>query len=523
MAIKPKTKIRTLSRGLGRQAMRTKARRTKALGGLTGNLLGFVLLIAWTSEFASYALAQDTTQRASAPYRPAFDGGEQQPVASSSNTSQLPTGQPAPPGRMNEPNPTSQAASQIGTTSQSQNPVPAAQPSAGDANQGASTNRVAVNSRQTQLNDQVTQAGPANAQWQQQGQSAATAANPIPAEITRVSKTFSSLPNDAGQVWREYDILPYTSQITNSEAPQQAVVDWILRQTGKDMWFSQPLGILSATREKLIVYHTPEIHNEINALVDRFVYTRGQRDTALVNLVTVSNPAWRESVYKYLQPIEVHSPGVEAWLVSKENAALLYNQLSQRSDFINHSSGNVTLHNGQPLKIEKRKPLQFVRSIRWTPGQLPGYQPLLTQMNEGYELQIAFLESLDGKSIDAAITCNVDQVEKLTGIKVQVPGTTTASTGLSLSSGDKMNLQIPQIVSWRLQERIRWPVDQVLLVSCGVVANLNSTSQGPFSGLLEQNNGRADALLFIDFRGPQNPRTAQSPALQGNLAPLPKK
>jgi hypothetical protein len=103
--------------------------------------------------------------------------------------------------------------------------------------------------RQTQLNDQVKEQGLPNAQWQRQGTAAdGTPANPEPIEITNVSKTFSSLPNDAGQVWREYDILPYTSQVTNSDAPQQAIIEWILRQTGKEMWFRQPLGILSATR-----------------------------------------------------------------------------------------------------------------------------------------------------------------------------------------------------------------------------------------------------------------------------------
>jgi hypothetical protein len=312
--------------------------------------------------------------------------------------------------------------------------------------------------------------------------------------------------------------LPYTSQVTNSDAPQQAIIEWILRQTGKEMWFRQPLGILSATREKLIVYHTPEIHNEIHALVDRFVYTRGQKSNAVLNLVTVANPSWRESAYNLLQPIDVHSPGVEAWLVSKEKASLLYNQLSQRSDFKNHSSGMVSLHNGQPLRVEKRAPVQFVRGLRWTPGQMPGYQPLLTQINEGYTLDLSFLDSLDGKSIEVSIACDVDQVERFTTVKVPVMNPTPGG-GPALN--EKMNLQIPQLVSWRLQERIRWPSDQVLVISCGVVAEPHSSPARPLAGLLEQNKGRADALLFIDFRGPESPRTAQTGTLQGNLAPLP--
>ena len=41
----------------------------------------------------------------------------------------------------------------------------------------------------------------------------------------------------------------------------------------------------------------------------------------------------------------------------------------------------------------------------------------------------------------------------------------------SLAGGlQRVEIQVPQIVSWRLHERFRWPTNQVLLLSCGVVA-----------------------------------------------------
>ena len=43
----------------------------------------------------------------------------------------------------------------------------------------------------------------------------------------QVSKGSSSLPNDDGQVWREYDITPYTLRDQSSSHPEQAIVDWI--------------------------------------------------------------------------------------------------------------------------------------------------------------------------------------------------------------------------------------------------------------------------------------------------------
>ena len=60
----------------------------------------------------------------------------------------------------------------------------------------------------------------------------------------QVSKGSGTLPNDHGQVWREYDITPYTVRNTTTSHPEQAIVDWILRETGYEAWHSTPVGLL---------------------------------------------------------------------------------------------------------------------------------------------------------------------------------------------------------------------------------------------------------------------------------------
>ena len=331
-----------------------------------------------------------------------------------------------------------------------------------------------------------------NAQQREAASQAATAVKP---GVTLVSHTMNQLPNKAGQVWREYDISPYTTQITSSKQPEQAVLDWVLRETGSEMWFTQPMGILNVDKNKLIVYHTPEIQAVVKGIVDRLVRTKGQVQTVDVNLITIKNPNWRSQAYTMLQPIEVKSPGVEAWLVSKENAAILIGQLSRRSDFEQHSSGRLTNHDGQSFSLDKTRPLQFIRGLRWTPGQAPGYQPLTTSINEGYKLQLSCLTTADNASIEAMIKCDVDQVEKLDDVSIAVP---TAS-----GAQQQVKIQVPQMTSWRLQERFRWPSDEVLVLSTGVVATPNPDSQnGVFKLPGTGGTKRADALLFIDYRGP---------------------
>ncbi|MDP7575028.1 MAG: hypothetical protein QF723_07965, partial [Phycisphaerales bacterium] len=71
------------------------------------------------------------------------------------------------------------------------------------------------------------------------------------------------LPNNHGQIWREYDIAPYTSTVQTGSDPQQAIVDWILRDTGYAAWHSDVVAVLSASPKVLKVYHTPDMHRTV--------------------------------------------------------------------------------------------------------------------------------------------------------------------------------------------------------------------------------------------------------------------
>jgi len=138
--------------------------------------------------------------------------------------------------------------------------------------------------------------------------------------------------------------------------------------------------------------------------------------------------------------------------------------------------------------------------VRYQRGVQPrsdglGYELLPGQIDEGYSLQISPLPALDRKTVEIAIKCQVDQVEKLVPIALDVP---------VVGQGQRVQIQVPQLVSWRLAERLRWPADQVLVLSCGVVANPAAGAGGPLSllGPLSGAKSRADALLWIESRGP---------------------
>jgi hypothetical protein len=339
--------------------------------------------------------------------------------------------------------------------------------------------------------------GPGTANLGASGRAVSSDVAAAKAPVTTVTKGAGVLPNDQGQIWREYDLRPYTSRVTNTERPEQAVVDWILRETGTDVWFSEPLGILSANKNTLRVYHTPEMQRLVLDIVDRFVSSQAEAQAISVRLVNIGSPNWRTKAMSLLQPIDVKSAGIEAWIVSKENAAILLAQLRQRTDFREQNAPCLPIHNGQSHTITRTTPRTFVRSVRLRPDVWPGHELISGQLQEGYSLQISPLLSLDGNTIDAVIKCEVDQIEKLLSVDVDIPA--------GAAGTQRVQVQVPQVVSWRLHERFRWPANQVLMLGCGVVASPTQERIGPLGLPLPPlpftGSGRSDALVLIESSG----------------------
>lgn len=332
-----------------------------------------------------------------------------------------------------------------------------------------------------------------------------TAASADGRSIARVTKGSGVLPNDHGQVWREYDISPYTSRVKQVERPEQAIVDWLLRETGTELWFSEPLGILSANRGTLRVYNTPDVQRVVAGIVDRFVNSTTETQGIGLRLATIGSPNWRTRAYPIMRSVGVQTPGVEAWLLSKENAALLLSELARRADYRDYSTPNLTVANGMVQNVTRTRPRTYVKSFRPRDPSVGGVDSDMGQLDEGFSLQVSPLFSLDARSVDVFVKCQVDQVEKLVPVMVDLP----AFGG----QWQRSQVQVPQVVSWRLNERFRWPTDQVLLLSCGVVASPVPDTKSTGNSLtswLGAPASRSDALLFIECLGAGNASTVDA-------------
>ena len=320
---------------------------------------------------------------------------------------------------------------------------------------------------------------------------------PAPRPVAKVTTGNGALPNDHGQLWREYDITPYTLRVTSTARPEQAIVDWILRETGYETWHSEPLGILSATQRTLRVYHTPEMQQTVADVVDRFVSSEADTETFGLRVVTVDHPNWRARAQRLLKPISVQSPGVQAWLIEKEDAAMLMAELRRRTDFREHSSPHLMVNSGQSSVVSATRARSYVRSAVSRPEVWPGFEQETAVMDEGFSLEFTPLLSVDGEVIDATIKCDIDQIEKMIPVMLDVPTV--------VAPRQRTRIEVPQMAQFRFHERFRWPAEQVLLVEMGMVAvPVPSEGKSVVAGiplpLKSSSAPRADLLVFIQSK-----------------------
>ncbi len=325
--------------------------------------------------------------------------------------------------------------------------------------------------------------------------------------VTRSVTSTTGLPSDAGQVWRDYDISSYTARVTTTKRPEQAIVDWILLETGYEAWHTEPLGILSAGPRTLRVYHTPEMQKTVADLVERFTSSEAATYTFSTRVVSLDSPSWRTAAQRLLRSVPVQTPGTGAWVLAKEDAAVLLGELRRRSDYREHNSPYLVVNNGQSTLISTMRGRPYVRDVVPRPDVAAGFEPAPAQIDEGFALDFSPLLSADRRMIDAVIKCDIDQIEKMIPVVVEVP--------TRVSPRQRTQIDVPQMTHYRFHERFRWPVDRVLVVGLGMVAlpiPVEGASLVPGVPLpLGNSPARADLLVFVECKGQAAP-TANGPA-----------
>lgn len=293
------------------------------------------------------------------------------------------------------------------------------------------------------------------------------------------------LPATAGQVWREHDIVPFTT--VAGVGSQRHVVDWILQDTGYATWHGEVVASLSADAKAVRCFHEPRIQERVADSVARFVAGAAAPHRFAIRVVGVKDPGWRVTLRGLLQPIPAATPGVQAWIASREEAAVVLGTLRNRPDFAELPTGPVLAANGVPAVVSGGRPRPYLRDLVPRPEVWPGWQPLSSSCDEGFAIDVQPLLTADLIGVEAVIRCRIDQVERMAPLPVAVGG-----------SGQRVSLEVPQLAAVRVGERMRWPASRVLVVGLGLVPWPVPAQNDPST--VTAVAPRTDVVVFIEPR-----------------------
>lgn len=306
----------------------------------------------------------------------------------------------------------------------------------------------------------------------------------------------SELPSTAGQVWREYDVTSYTRKVTNTQRPEAAILEWIRHDTGVHVWQGGVAALLTADAQKVRVYHTPETQAKVAEIVERFTARPPDEVQFSVHILGIGRPDWRSRAQAVLKPLPTETPGSQAWSLRREDAALLSAELARRGDAREFSSPTVRVHHGQAFVSSQMRPRTFIQGYAPRADAWNVLEPQQGQVEEGMTMEFSPLLSLDGKYVDAHFKCEIRQVEKMHPVLIE---------GIAVG-GQRQRLQIetPQLSEARIEERLRWNTDDVVMVSMGVVPTPAPTGPKPLFDLGGAPNRAELLFLFSAVRGNNN-------------------
>jgi len=306
------------------------------------------------------------------------------------------------------------------------------------------------------------------------------------AAVALPAMSAAQVPADIGQVWKTYDIAPFVQ--TAGAGSQRHVVDWVLQETGYASWHGAHPASLSATEEKLSCFHVPEMQHKVADVVARFVGQAAVPHRFSVRVLSLAGPGWRAEVRPALQPIPTVTPGVQAWILSREEAAGILARLRSRSDCQELPTGAVLAANGLPAILSGGRRLPYVQDVALQGGPWPGWHPQGGACDEGLAIDLHPLLSTDGSFVEAVFRCRIDQVERL------------ATVPLPTSGADRGRLlfEVPQVVAVRVGERFRWPSNQTLVVGLGLVPWPVPAQNSPPALLPDAK--RRDVLVVVEPR-----------------------
>jgi len=304
----------------------------------------------------------------------------------------------------------------------------------------------------------------------------------------------AQIPADAGQVWRTYDIAGFVRGA--GPGSQRHVVDWVLQDTGSPQWHGDVVAALSADPAALKCFHTPAMQARVEEIVARFVGDAATPHRFAVRVLGIGSPSWRKDARPLLRPIPAATPGVQAWILSREEGAILVAMLRGRTDSAELPTGVVYAANGVPAVLSGGRRRPYVQDVAPRPDAGPGWLPLTAACDEALAIDVHPLVTRDGTAVEAVVRCRIDQIERMAAVTMNQ----------SDPGGQRLQIEVPQVSAVRIGERFRWPATDSLVIGLGLVPWPVPGQNGAGSAAMFTDAKRTDVVVVVE------PRLADAPA-----------
>jgi len=298
-----------------------------------------------------------------------------------------------------------------------------------------------------------------------------------------------ALPNQHGQIWQSYDISAYTSHFPQMSRPETAVMDWILMETGFEIWHSEIPAMLNVTRNSVNVYHIPQVQLQVKDVVQRFIGIDPVSHHFRVRIFTVSTPYWRQKMGNLLTQVPSFSMGSQAWTIRADDLRSVLDILEDSPGFMNHTVETKAVPNGQRMELKWIRTRRYTRSVQ-TEVQAGGEGTEGVLMDDGFTFEMMPLVSLDGGLVDAQIKFQVNHLDRLFPINM---------TKYTKIGKETEKIEVPLIGQFRFRERYRWNSEKIFLLSPGLTPPLTSAGEGSSLNLLNTTH-RIEPLILIEVR-----------------------
>lgn len=319
--------------------------------------------------------------------------------------------------------------------------------------------------------------------------------------------------NQAGLEWGVYNIAPYTALPHSRETkkPESAVVEWIFRYTGSEVWHGEDLSVLSVTPKQLRVFHRPEMLAKVNDVYRRFVDPWFDLLTLRVRLIAATDPRWRYDVFSRLEPVKLTNDayggphGQQAWTLDPDAAKMVLATMGLQNSFRTVHDQRYDVVNGQTLFIRSafQDGVAYREGLDRSNKVALGFEQRVESITEGVELRLSPLLHSDPTALDLAVDLNATVVRKLHPTRVIAPRQIGPA---------EMTIEIPEVGHTRLNQTLPgWPLDRTLILSAGILPGILMEKSGPLGLPIPGTTPtQTELLVFLDVRS--NLESARRPS-----------